>query len=131
MLVDVYIGTYIYINLYYNSRRKRIYNFVMYFLFLCFLDYNIMVKLSVWKIIHFKNWLFPNSVSQMYDTADYSYILPTHRLTVYIMGILLGYCLRYVGRNYQIKKVKVNKSFIWIPIIYVYWKRRNNFWTYY
>ncbi|VVC30375.1 Nose resistant-to-fluoxetine protein, N-terminal,Acyltransferase 3 [Cinara cedri] len=46
---------------------------------------------------------FGSSVSQMYDTADYSYILPTHRLTVYIMGILLAYCLRYVGKNYQIK----------------------------
>ncbi|XP_027843539.2 nose resistant to fluoxetine protein 6-like [Aphis gossypii] len=46
---------------------------------------------------------FGSSVSQMYDTADYSYILPTHRLTVYIMGILLGYCLRYVGRNYPLK----------------------------
>ncbi|KAL4105101.1 hypothetical protein QTP88_020374 [Uroleucon formosanum] len=46
---------------------------------------------------------FGSSVSQMYDTADFSYILPTHRLTVYIMGILLGYCLRYVGRNYPLK----------------------------
>lgn len=47
----------------------------------------------------------------MYDTADFSYILPTHRLTVYIMGILLGYCLRYVGRNYQLKNVSASQQF--------------------
>lgn len=54
------------------------------------------------------------SVSQMYDTADYSYILPTHRLTVYIMGILMGYCLRYAGRNYPLKSVSL------VPIIDVH-----------
>ncbi|XP_025421860.1 nose resistant to fluoxetine protein 6-like [Sipha flava] len=46
---------------------------------------------------------YGSSVSQMYDTADFSYILPAHRLTVYIMGILLAYCLRYVGRDYRLK----------------------------
>lgn len=34
-------------------------------------------------------------VSQLFNTATLSYILPTHRATVYIMGIILGYYLHY------------------------------------
>ncbi|XP_059617038.1 nose resistant to fluoxetine protein 6 isoform X1 [Phlebotomus argentipes] len=37
---------------------------------------------------------FGTSVSQLFDTANYMYILPAHRATVYIMGVLLGYILR-------------------------------------
>ncbi|KAI5700102.1 hypothetical protein M8J75_014303 [Diaphorina citri] len=56
----------------------------------------------------FKNMLslfiyFGNPVSKMFDTADYSYILPTHRLTVYAMGIALGYLLRHCGRDFKLK----------------------------
>lgn len=54
----------------------------------------------------------------MYDTADYSYILPTHRLTVYIMGILLAYCLRYVGKNYQIKTVSPYSKFYYFKFFF-------------
>ncbi|XP_039298057.1 O-acyltransferase like protein [Nilaparvata lugens] len=42
-------------------------------------------------------------VSRMFDTADYSYILPTHRLTVYVMGIALGYGLHHWGRDFKLK----------------------------
>lgn len=38
---------------------------------------------------------FGVSVSQLFNTASLSYILPTHRATVYIMGIFLGYYLHY------------------------------------
>lgn len=37
---------------------------------------------------------FGTSVSQLFDTADFMYTLPAHRITVYIMGVLLGYVLR-------------------------------------
>ncbi|KAK9503636.1 hypothetical protein O3M35_010156 [Rhynocoris fuscipes] len=47
---------------------------------------------------------FGYPVSQMFNSADYTYILPTHRATVYIMGIILGYILRNTGRNVNIKK---------------------------
>lgn len=30
----------------------------------------------------------------MFRTADYSYILPTHRATVYLMGITLAYIMK-------------------------------------
>ncbi|XP_075219173.1 drop dead [Lycorma delicatula] len=46
---------------------------------------------------------FGNPVSQMFDTADYSYILPTHRLTVYVMGVALGYGLHFWGRDFKLK----------------------------
>ncbi|KAF5287571.1 hypothetical protein FQA39_LY15900 [Lamprigera yunnana] len=36
---------------------------------------------------------FGTSIEQLFDTADYMYILPIHRATVYIMGILLAYLL--------------------------------------
>lgn len=39
----------------------------------------------------------------MLNTANFSYILPTHRLTVYIIGILLGYFLQTIGRDYKLK----------------------------
>ncbi|KAL1132309.1 hypothetical protein AAG570_010265 [Ranatra chinensis] len=44
-----------------------------------------------------------NLVSQMFNTADYSYILPTHRASVYVMGIALGYLLRQLGRDVKLK----------------------------
>lgn len=30
----------------------------------------------------------------MYESADFMYIIPPYRLTVYAIGILLGYCLQ-------------------------------------
>lgn len=46
---------------------------------------------------------FPNSVQQLFKTADLMYILPPHRFTVYAMGIILGYFLR------QFKDIKLSK----------------------
>ncbi|XP_060519002.1 O-acyltransferase like protein-like [Cylas formicarius] len=40
---------------------------------------------------------FGTSIRQLFDTADNMYILPAHRVTVYIMGIFLGYLLRNYG----------------------------------
>ncbi|GLV41432.1 drop dead [Carabus blaptoides fortunei] len=37
---------------------------------------------------------FGTSIKQLFETADNMYILPAHRLTVYIMGIFLAYLLR-------------------------------------
>jgi hypothetical protein len=53
----------------------------------------------------------------MFDTADYSYILPTHRLTVYAMGIALGYLLRHCGRDFKLKSVRANIPAYQIKII--------------
>lgn len=38
--------------------------------------------------------LILSRVSQLFDTANFMYILPAHRFTVYAMGVLLGYILR-------------------------------------
>ncbi|KAF6203729.1 hypothetical protein GE061_002063 [Apolygus lucorum] len=46
---------------------------------------------------------FGNSVQQMFNTADYSYILPTHRATVYVIGIAMGYILRQWGKDIKLK----------------------------
>ncbi|XP_030765294.1 nose resistant to fluoxetine protein 6-like [Sitophilus oryzae] len=37
---------------------------------------------------------FGTSIQQLFETADYMYILPPHRATVYIMGVFMGYLLR-------------------------------------
>uniref|UniRef100_W8BUT3 Nose resistant to fluoxetine protein 6 n=1 Tax=Ceratitis capitata TaxID=7213 RepID=W8BUT3_CERCA len=37
---------------------------------------------------------FGTNIQRLFRTADYMYSFPPHRSTVYIMGILLGYCLR-------------------------------------
>ncbi|KAJ1519579.1 hypothetical protein ONE63_004854 [Megalurothrips usitatus] len=47
---------------------------------------------------------FGSSVSQMFRTADLSYVMPTHRLTVYLMGVILGYVLRHCGRDFKLKQ---------------------------
>jgi hypothetical protein len=44
-------------------------------------------------------------VRQLFQTADFSYTLPAHRATVYVMGIALGLGLRYCGRDFSLKKV--------------------------
>lgn len=36
-------------------------------------------------------------MQQLFATADYMYILPPHRATVYIMGIFMGWLLRRTG----------------------------------
>lgn len=56
------------------------------------------------KLDEFLN-LFYSSIEQLFKTADHMYILPTHRLTVYIMGILLGYALR-TQKALQLSKVR-------------------------
>ncbi|XP_063217541.1 O-acyltransferase like protein-like [Bacillus rossius redtenbacheri] len=47
---------------------------------------------------------FGASVSELFNTANLSYIIPLHRATVYIMGILLGYVLQHVGTDFRMKK---------------------------
>lgn len=44
-------------------------------------------------------------VTQLFDTANFMYILPAHRITVYIMGILLGYILR-TYKDLKLTKVR-------------------------
>ncbi|KAF7391343.1 hypothetical protein HZH66_009823 [Vespula vulgaris] len=47
---------------------------------------------------------FGISIKQLFDTANMSYILPSHRLTVYIIGIFVGYLLRSLPKEYKMKK---------------------------
>ncbi|XP_059617040.1 nose resistant to fluoxetine protein 6 isoform X3 [Phlebotomus argentipes] len=55
-----------------------------------------IIAIGLWPPtkISFADALLSCSVSQLFDTANYMYILPAHRATVYIMGVLLGYILR-------------------------------------
>ncbi|XP_034239684.1 O-acyltransferase like protein-like [Thrips palmi] len=43
-------------------------------------------------------------VSDMFRTANLSYILPTHRLTVYVMGVALGYALHRVPESFRFSR---------------------------
>ncbi|XP_014232927.1 O-acyltransferase like protein-like [Trichogramma pretiosum] len=45
---------------------------------------------------------FGTSIRQLFDTANLSYILPSHRLTVYILGVFVGYVLRNWPKNRRI-----------------------------
>ncbi|XP_033228277.1 O-acyltransferase like protein-like [Belonocnema kinseyi] len=47
---------------------------------------------------------FGTSIRQLFDTANFSYILPSHRLTVYIMGIFLGYLLRNYPKGFKLNQ---------------------------
>ncbi|XP_071452991.1 nose resistant to fluoxetine protein 6-like [Hetaerina americana] len=50
---------------------------------------------------------FGASVSQLFATANNSYILPTHRLTSYLFGIGIGFYLRRMEKNLTLSKVQV------------------------
>lgn len=65
------------------------------------------------------------SIRQLFDTANLSYILPSHRLTVYIIGIYLGYLLRRYPKGLKINKVlpsalDVDESILYICIYKVF-----------
>ncbi|KAK4880106.1 hypothetical protein RN001_008252 [Aquatica leii] len=52
------------------------------------LRYHVTYSKNLSNYIH-----FGTSIEQLFDTADNMYILPIHRVTVYIMGMLLAYLL--------------------------------------
>nr|XP_049463329.1 nose resistant to fluoxetine protein 6 isoform X3 [Anopheles coluzzii]XP_049463331.1 nose resistant to fluoxetine protein 6 isoform X4 [Anopheles coluzzii]XP_049463336.1 nose resistant to fluoxetine protein 6 isoform X6 [Anopheles coluzzii]XP_049463339.1 nose resistant to fluoxetine protein 6 isoform X7 [Anopheles coluzzii] len=51
---------------------------------------------------------FGTSVKQLFETADYMYILPYYRVTVYLMGVMLGYvCSKYKTMQLTEKQMKI------------------------
>jgi len=56
-------------------------------------------------------------IRQLFQTADLSYTVPSHRATVYIMGIALGFVLRYCGRDFRLKKVCVRFGVICVVTV--------------
>ena len=60
---------------------------------------------SLYLVITILINLYIYRIKQLFDTADFSYSLPSHRLTVYIIGIFMGYLLRYLPKDYKINKV--------------------------
>ncbi|XP_050075613.1 nose resistant to fluoxetine protein 6 [Anopheles maculipalpis] len=51
---------------------------------------------------------FGTSVKQLFETADYMYTLPYFRVTVYLMGIMLGYaCSKYKTMKLTEKQMKI------------------------
>ncbi|XP_076389928.1 nose resistant to fluoxetine protein 6 isoform X2 [Megachile rotundata] len=61
---------------------------------------------------------FGTSIKQLFETANYSYTLPSHRLTVYILGISVGYLLRYLPRDYKMNKTSVQIGWIVCTIMF-------------
>ncbi|XP_076165792.1 nose resistant to fluoxetine protein 6 [Ptiloglossa arizonensis] len=62
---------------------------------------------------HLNNYVFfGTSIKQLFDTADFSYSLPSHRLTVYIIGIFIGYLLRYIPKDYTINRATLYTGWI-------------------
>ncbi|CAH0393444.1 unnamed protein product [Bemisia tabaci] len=59
--------------------------------------------------------VFGISVSQLFDVANLSYILPTHRLTIYLMGTLTAYYLHH--KKDQLKISKATLYFGWTVAI--------------
>ncbi|XP_018574626.1 nose resistant to fluoxetine protein 6-like, partial [Anoplophora glabripennis] len=66
-------------------------------------------KNSLSHVVH-----FGIPVSRLFRTASLSYILPTHRITIYLIGIFLAYVLRY-SKNTDISK---RQRFIIWSILY-------------
>jgi hypothetical protein len=53
------------------------------------------------------NYVYIFRIRQLFQTFYLSYTLPTHRATVYFMGIALSFVLQYSGRDFRLKKVCV------------------------
>ncbi|KAL0839331.1 hypothetical protein ABMA28_016070 [Loxostege sticticalis] len=47
------------------------------------------------------------SVQKLLDAAKYSYILPTHRATIYLIGVLMAYFMRTKKLNYSLSNTQV------------------------
>lgn len=67
--------------------------------------YYIYTPSSLYLYFFFLIYLYVYRIKQLFDTADFSYTLPSHRLTVYIIGIFMGYLLRYLPKDYKMNKV--------------------------
>jgi peptidoglycan/LPS O-acetylase OafA/YrhL len=50
-------------------------------------------------------------ISKMFAVANLSYILPTHRATIYLIGVACAYLLKYSNPNPSFTKIKV--AFLW------------------
>ncbi|XP_049535745.1 nose resistant to fluoxetine protein 6-like [Anopheles darlingi] len=51
---------------------------------------------------------FGTSVKQLFDTADHMYTLPYYRVTVYLMGVILGYvCSKYKTIKLSVRQIKI------------------------
>lgn len=46
-------------------------------------------------------------VQKLLDAAKYSYILPTHRATIYLIGVCMAYILRNKKFDYTLSKVRM------------------------
>ena len=66
---------------------------------------SIAMQFSLYLVLGILINLYICRIKQLFDTADFSYTLPSHRLTVYIIGIFMGYLLRYLPKDYKINKV--------------------------
>lgn len=53
----------------------------------------------------------------MFDTADLSYILPTHRITVYLMGVYTAYVLKTTPKSTQFSKVQI--ALYWVLALFI------------
>ncbi|KAK3929981.1 Nose resistant to fluoxetine protein 6 [Frankliniella fusca] len=63
------------------------------------LRYHVVLENNLSTIVY-----FGMPVSQMFKTASMSYILPTHRLTVYAMGLGLGFALHRVPETFRFSR---------------------------
>ncbi|VEN47799.1 unnamed protein product [Callosobruchus maculatus] len=51
-------------------------------------------------------------ISRMFKTADLSYILPTHRATIYLTGVALAYILRYTSNPSRLSQL--HRLILWM-----------------
>lgn len=80
--------------------------------------------------IDYSKYIIHNSffcrIRQLFDTADHSYTLPSHRLTVYIIGVFAGYLLRNIPKDFKLGTVSVIALIVHIHDIYDQKKRRSD-----
>ncbi|XP_065345573.1 nose resistant to fluoxetine protein 6-like isoform X1 [Cloeon dipterum] len=98
-------------------KRPRTGSLILIFIaaFSTWLRFSVTFNYELSSIIY-----FGNTVKKMFDTCNKSYILPSHRLTVYIMGILTGFYLRRNPNGIQFNTVTTLLAWAFLGLICIY-----------
>ncbi|XP_075234282.1 O-acyltransferase like protein-like [Lycorma delicatula] len=100
--MQLYLSSFLLIFLLWNFQKFGIILMIFIASVSTYFRYATTVTYNLSSIVH-----YGISISRLMKTANYSYIRPSHRMTVYIMGILLSYFLHIKKNKILLSKVQV------------------------
>ncbi|XP_050297184.1 nose resistant to fluoxetine protein 6-like isoform X2 [Anthonomus grandis grandis] len=100
--MQLFLVTPIFVLLLWRSKAKGLYLMAFFALVSTALRFINTYYYNLSHVVH-----FGIPISRMFDTADYSYILPTHRASIYLMGVFLAWILKYQSCHHVLLKNKL------------------------